>query len=584
MILCLLFTAQMMTPWAEKVDPAKVLPEYPRPAMERPAWMNLNGQWQFEEAADAIAPLGRNLAAKILVPFPWESALSGVRKNFRRAWYRREFEVPAAWNEKRMLLHFGAVDWEALVIVDGNPVGSHQGGYDAFTFDITSHLKAGVAKHELIVGVYDPGNQEGIASGKQANDRFEKAKGYFYTGASGIWQTVWLEPVPKQRHIAAIHTVPDSDGEKFVITVNPDSQQGGRYGVSILVRDGATIVATKQGDTNAPVEVAVPKPKLWSPDSPHLYDIDIALTQGEKVIDRVKSYAGMRKIAIRRNTINGRDGLMRIELNNRFVFQFGPLDQGYWPDGIYTAPIDEALRWDIEQIRSAGFNMIRKHIKVEPARWYYWCDRLGVLVWQDMPSTMKRRTEQEKTQFETELQRMIKGLWNHPSIVNWIVFNEHWGAYDVERLTEMVMALDPSRLVTANSGMDAGRPHIDYEVGHIKDNHHYRPPTNPMANNRRAAVNGEYGAIGYKEPGHVWDTVGPWVHDTYKGMEDATVEYQKFAAMLLKFRKEDHLSGAVYTQWTDVENEMNGLYTYDRRKAKLDMVRVKKANEKCVFP
>jgi beta-galactosidase/beta-glucuronidase len=287
----------------------------------------------------------------------------------------------------------------------------------------------------------------------------------------------------------------------------------------------------------------------------------------------------MRKISLRRHVINGRDGLMKIDLNNRFVFQMGPLDQGYWPDGLYTAPTDEALRWDIQQMKKMGYNMVRKHIKVEPQRWYFWADKLGLLVWQDMPSTFKKRSEDEKTQFETELQRMVKSHWNHPSIVNWIVFNEHWGAYDVERLTEMVMALDPSRLVTGNSGMDAGRPHIDYEVGHIKDNHHYRPPTNPMANNRRAAVNGEYGAIGYKAPGHIWDPDGPWVHDTYKGLEEATTEYEKFIAMLNKFRIEDHLSGAVYTQWTDVENEMNGIYTYDRRLMKLDPTRVTSANE-----
>jgi len=570
--------APLMTPWAGKVDPDNVLPEYPRPIMERADWLSLNGLWQFQEAwAGDLAPFGKELQGRILVPFSWQSALSGVRKQFDsyRAWYRREFSIPAPWGDKPVLLHFGAVDWEAAIYVNGQSTGMRQGGYDAFSLDITAFLK-GRTKHELVVGVYDPANSEGIAAGKQSNEKFKDPRGFSYTPSSGIWQTVWLEPVP-ERHISDLHTVPDVDGQRIEVTVNPDSQAGG-LSVEVVARDGQQAVGKATGAPNTRISVPIPNPKLWWPDNPHLYRLEVSLTKGGQVVDTVKSYFGMRKIAIKRCVIGGRDGLMKIELNNRFLFQMGPLDQGFWPDGIYTAPTDEALRWDIEQMKRFGYNMVRKHIKVEPQRWYYWCDRLGLLVWQDMPSTFKKRTEAEKTQFELELQRMIKTHWNHPSIVNWIVFNEHWGAYDVERLTEMVMALDPSRLVTGNSGMDAGRRHIDYEVGHIKDNHHYRPPTNPMANNRRAAVNGEYGAIGYKAPGHVWDVDGPWVHDTYKGKEDATAEYEKFIGMVVNFKNEDHLSGAVYTQWTDVENEMNGIYTYDRKLIKLDRERVTKAN------
>ena len=256
----------------------------------------------------------------------------------------------------------------------------------------------------------------------------------------------------------------------------------------------------------------------------------------------------------------------------------GPLDQGYWPDGLYTAPTDEALAWEIRMMKEWGFNMVRKHIKVEPQRWFYHCDRLGLLVWQDMPSTFKKRTEAEKTQFETELKDMVKQHWNHPSVVNWVVFNEHWGAYDVPRLTEMVMGLDPSRLVTGNSGIDAGKPNLDYETGHIKDNHHYRPPTAPYVTDKRAAVNGEYGAIGYLLEGHIWDVDGPWVHYNYDGIDAATEEYEKFVTELLDYKTRLGLSGAVYTQWTDLENEMNGLYTYDRKKIKLHKERVTKAN------
>lgn len=570
--------APLMTPWAEKIDPKAVLPEYPRPLMQRAEWMNLNGVWQFEEAQPGgELPRGRSLKELILVPFPWESAISGIRRQLtsQTAWYRREFRIPPAWVGKKVLLHFGAVDWEASVFVNGRLVGVHQGGYDAFSFDITALVRA-PGDNELIVKVYDPGNSKAIACGKQANDRFSSPRGYSYCPASGIWQTVWLEPVP-ETFIRSLRTIPDVDTQMVSVQVDVESPGAG-LAVEVRIRDGDRAAGQAAGRPGEPVSVSMANPKLWSPEHPHLYTLEVVLTQRGKTIDSVRSYFGMRKIAIRRYVINGRDGLMKIELNNRFLFQMGVLDQGYWPDGIYTAPTDDALRWEIEEMKRAGYNMVRKHIKVEPQRWYYWCDKLGVLVWQDMPSTFKKRNDAERIQFETELQRMVKGLWNHPSIVNWIVFNEHWGAYDVERLTAMVMALDPSRLVTGNSGIDAGHPDIDYEVGHLKDNHHYRPPTNPTPTNRRAAVNGEYGAIGYKAPGHIWDPDGPWVHDTYRGIDDATAEYEKFISMLLRFRNEDHLSGAVYTQWTDVENEMNGIYTYDRKLPKLKLDRVAAAN------
>ena len=561
------------TPWAQEVDPLNVLPEYPRPIMQRDAWLNLNGLWQFQKAElSDRAPFNRDLNDQILVPFPWESALSGQRKQFDsyRAWYRRTFTVPEDWAGQRLLLHFGAVDWEATVYVNGRCAGIHQGGYDAFSFDITPYLESST-EQELIVFVYDPGNSEGIAVGKQNNSRFADPQRYAYAPASGIWQTVWLEAVP-DIYIQHIKTIPDVDNETLIVTVNPSTQNTGNLSAEIIVKDGAKTVGRGSGSFNKEIYVPVPDPKLWSPDSPFLYDIEIRIKDSLKTVDVVSSYVGMRKISMGKY-----QGIQRILLNDEFLFQMGPLDQGYWPDGLYTAPTDEALKWDVEKIKEFGFNMIRKHIKLEPQRWYYWCDKLGVLVWQDMPSTFRQRTETEKTQFELELQRMIKGFWNHPSIVNWIVFNEHWGAYDVERLTEMVMALDPSRLVTGNSGIDARRPDLDYEVGHIKDNHHYRPPTGPYGNNRRAVVNGEYGAIGYNLEGHIWDSDGPWVHYNYAGKEEATSEYERFIEMIHGFQEEG-LSGAVYTQWTDLENEMNGLYTYDRKKIKLDKKRVTQAN------
>ncbi|MCV9389302.1 sugar-binding domain-containing protein [Reichenbachiella ulvae] len=565
--------APLVTSWAEDVDSKNPLPEYPRPIMEREAWQNLNGLWEFQEAneTDRI-PYDQNLSETILVPYPWESALSGIRRQLesQRAWYRRTFSVPEKWKGQRVLMHFGAVDWEATVYINGRFVGTHQGGFDAFYFDITAALEDG--EQEVIVQVFDPGTDEAVTVGKQNNQRFDDPQRYAYSPASGIWQTVWLEAVP-QIYIEDIHTTPDVESEMIEVTVNASSQIDDGAMAKITVLDGDKEIGSSLGKLNLPFYVSVPDPKLWSPDSPFLYDVKIELIREEKSIDEVKSYVGMRKISMSKFM-----NMQRIMLNDEFVFQMGPLDQGYWPDGIYTAPTDEALKWDIEKTKEFGYNMIRKHIKVEPQRWYYWCDKMGILVWQDMPSTFKKRSEQDKEIFELELQRMIKTHWNHPSIINWVVFNEHWGAYDVVRNTENVMKLDPTRLVTGNSGIDAGKPDVDYVVGHIKDNHSYRPPSVPFGNDLRAVVNGEYGAIGYKIKGHIWDTDGPWVHHNYEGKEAATMEYERFIDMILEFQEEG-LSAAVYTQWTDVENEMNGIYTYDRKEIKLDKERVTKANQ-----
>lgn len=565
--------APLFTPWAHEVKPDNILPEYPRPMMERPAWKNLNGVWQFMEAKEGdplpVAVRIRKFPENILVPFPWESALSGVRKQLdtRRAWYRRNFNVPAEWEGQRILLHFGAVDWEARVYINGKFVGMHQGGYDPFFFDITAFLhKKG--QQEIIVEVWDPGNDKAIACGKQNNERFDDPQRFTYTPASGIWQTVWLEPVP-EIYIRDLKIVADIDHALLQVKVFTSALADE---VKVRVLDNGRDVAFASGHPNQIINLEITEPRLWSPMDPFLYDVEMTVHSGGQLTDRVKSYAGMRKISLCEDK-----GIQRICLNNEFIFQMGPLDQGYWPDGIYTAPSDEALKWEIENMKDFGYNMVRKHIKVEPQRWYYWADKLGLLVWQDMPGTFKQRDEEEKNQFELELQRMIKTHWNHPSIVNWIVFNEHWGVYDVERLTNFVMEMDPSRLVTGNTGIDAGRPSVDYEVGHIKSNHSYRPPNVALVSNKRATVCGEYGAIGYNMEGHIWDPDGPWVHYNYEGKDAATEEYEKFIRMILDFRKKG-LCAAVYTQWTDVENEMNGIYTYDRKVIKHHKERIRAAN------
>jgi beta-galactosidase/beta-glucuronidase len=570
----------LTTPWAADVDPASVLAEYPRPQLVRERWLSLNGLWEFEEARPGDpAPAGRVLGERILVPYPWESALSGIRRQLasQRAHYRRAFSVPADWRTdgQRVLLNFEAIDWEAVVFVNGRFAGQHRGGYDPFSFDITPHLSPGEPQ-ELTVTVFDPGNDQGIAVGKQANDRFADPQRYSYSPSSGIWLPLWIEPVPA-RHVTDYHAVPDIDQQTLTVTVFPDAH-GPNLTAEVIARSGGAAIGRAEGPVNAPLVVPVPSPRLWSPVDPFLYDLDVVLLQDGREVDRIRGYFGMRKISLGQVRVNGRGPVQKLFLNNRFLFQMGPLDQGFWPEGLHTHPSDAALRWDVEQTKAWGFNLTRKHIKVESRRWFYHCDRAGLLVWQDMPSTFKVRTLEERAQFEAELARMIRTHWNSPSVVVWVVFNEHWGAYDVERLTNAVMALDPSRLVTGNSGIDAGRPHFDYQVGHIIDNHHYRPPTYPFATSARAAVNGEYGAIGYRVEGHVWDVDGPWVHDTYANREAATAEYERFVAQLREFKDNRLLSGAVYTQWTDVENEMNGLHTYDRRVEKLDRARVTAAN------
>jgi beta-galactosidase/beta-glucuronidase len=564
----------LITPWGEKINPDNVHPEYPRPVMQRSEWMNLNGLWQFQMALEGDAlPVNKKLSGQILVPFPWESALSGVRKQFdsNRAWYKRNFEVPQAWQNKRIILNFGAVDWEAKVFVNGRAVGIHQGGYDSFSFDITPYLKK-KGLQELIVGVYDPTDNEAIAYGKQSREKFDNPSRYSYTPSSGIWQTVWLEPV-NDNHIRDILIVTDIDRGEVTVNVESNNSRN-TWNVEVEAFEDGKAIATGMGRVFRDLSLPIPNARWWSPDDPFLYDLKVTLRDSlGNVVDKIESYFGMRKIALAKE-----HGVQRLYLNNKFLFQMGPLDQGFWPDGIHTAPSDEALLWDVRNIKEWGFNMIRKHIKVEPQRWYYHCDKEGVLVWQDMPGTFGERNHDDKVQFESELQHMIKSHRNHPSIVNWVVFNEHWGVYDVERLTNFVMAIDPTRLVTGNTGIDAGKPSIDFEVGHIKSNHSYRPPNVALVSAQRAVVCGEYGAIGYNIDGHIWDVDGPWVHYNYEGLEAATTEYERFINMIHGFQQKG-LNAAVYTQWTDVENEMNGLYTYDRKVIKLDKERVTKANK-----
>lgn len=556
----------LMTRWAKDVSPDRVWTEYPRPQFVRQDWLSLNGLWDY-----AIRPRdeGRpsTFDGRILVPFAIESALSGVMKpvgESNRLWYRRSFAVPQGWRG-RTLLHFGAVDWEATVWVNGREVGAHRGGYDEFSFDISPALNA-TGPQEILVSVWDPTDTGTQPRGKQVN----RPRGIWYTSVTGIWQTVWIEPVPTAS-IEELVMVPDIDAG--VLRVTTRSRPGVTNAiVEAVVLDGAREVGRGRGRPGETFTIAIPNAKLWSPESPALYDLKLtsSLTGDGDGPDRVTSYFAMRKSSLCRDA----EGIQRLCLNNAPLFQVGPLDQGWWPDGLYTAPTDDALRYDIEVTKQLGFNMARKHVKVEPTRWYYWADRLGLLVWQDMPSTTLRgaRTPESAQQFETELKALIDDRRNHPSIVMWVPFNEAWGQYDTPRITEWVKTYDPSRLVDNASGW------TDAKVGDVIDIHAYPGPGSPKPEATRAAVLGEFGGLGLPLAGHTWQNEANWGYRSFTTQAALTDAYTALLERVHPLLRAPGLSAAVYTQTTDVEIEVNGLMTYDREVIKADAARVRAAN------
>ena len=541
-----------MTRWAAEVGPTNALPEYPRPQLVRHDWLNLNGLWQYAIAPIAVSDV-TNYEGDILVPFPVESALSGVMRPLddkSALWYHREFAVPNAWHGERVRLHFGAVDWHARVMINGHEIGQHRGGYDAFSFDITDLLKWD-GKENISVAVSDPteGDQP---RGKQSR----KPEGIFYTATSGIWQTVWLEPVP-QICIDSLQMTPDLAAGALRLHVAANSLSSSLKIEAVALANGND-AGSVAGPANSELLLPIRSPHRWSPDDPFLYDLHVTLSDGQHELDTVTSYFGMRKIGLRKDS----GGVTRIALNDQFIFEIGALDQGFWPDGLYTAPTDEALHYDIQFLKRAGFNLVRKHVKVEPDRWYYWCDKLGLLVWQDMPSA-KNTTPQGRTQFEVELQRMIEGRRNHPSIIMWVLFNEGWGQYDTERLTGWIKSLDKSRLVDDASGW------TDKRVGDVIDMHSYPGPEAPVRESDRAAVLGEFGGLGLGLVGHTWST-NFWGYLRMTNTSTLAERGSKLFERLRILRDSYGLSGAVYTQTADVETECNGLLTYDRGIAKLD--------------
>jgi beta-galactosidase/beta-glucuronidase len=572
---------QLMTSWSKEVDYREPLPEYPRPQMKRNNWFNLNGLWDY-----AIRSKSQNYCdsfdGKILVPFPLESALSGVKKTLtpsKKIWYHRKFSIPSTWIGQKMLLHFGAVDWEASIWVNKQEVGYHKGGFTPFYFEISDYILPS-NENELLIAVWDPTDMGDQVHGKQSL----KPKIITYTAVSGIWQTVWLEPVPNT-YIESLKMIPDIDNETLmlnVIAVNPKPEDK----VNLKIFEDDTQVLSKIGNLNQEILVKIESPKLWSPEVPFLYEVIVEIKRNDKVIDTIRSYFGMRKISLGIE----RNGIKRVLLNNKSLFQYGTLDQGYWPDGLYTAPTDEALKFDIEMTKKLGFNMIRKHVKIEPARWYYYCDKLGILVWQDMPNggywsllnhlVMKftprkwfkgKKNEVVKKNYYSELISMINFLFNSPSIIIWVPFNEGWGQFDTENVVETIKNLDSSRLINNASGW------FDKGVGDIRDIHNYPDPKMPNRLKGRAAVVGEFGGLGLEVKNHIWKFNKKFVYRNYKNSTELLGKYQKLILKLKTLMKKG-LSAAIYTQITDIEHEINGLLTYDRKVIKMDKERIIELN------
>ena len=570
---------RIMTQWGENLDPSEVLPEYPRPQMVRDQWMNLNGLWEYAITPAEAEP--EKMDGNILVPFAVESALSGVGRAVgenEALWYEREFIVPEEWAGQRVQLNFGAVDWKAEVYVDGAFVGEHTGGYAPFSFDVTDMLAKG-KKHSLKVKVTDRTDKWFQPRGKQVS----QPEGIWYTAVTGIWQTVWMEPVPAS-HIDSYYAVADIDEGTLAVTVDAALEDGDVVEV-VLLADGAPVAKAEGRE----VTLAVPEMRLWSPSDPYLYDLEIKVLRDGVAADAVKGYTAMRKISYAAD----KDGHKRMLLNNEPLFQYGPLDQGWWPDGLYTAPSDEALAFDIEKTKEMGFNMIRKHVKVEPSRWYWHCDRLGMLVWQDMPSIADNSTnvwdnrtyengtdtpvpDDAKANYYKEWGEIMSAFKVFPCIVTWVPFNEAWGQFDTEEVVKFTRAQDPTRLINYASGGNFVKC-----SGDILDLHNYPHPEMYLYDKDYINVLGEYGGIGWPVEGHLWQPDRNWGYVQFKSADEVLDTYEKYADMLIDLI-DDGFAGAIYTQTTDVEIEVNGLMTYDRKVVKLDMERLSAINRKVI--
>lgn len=580
--------AKLVTPWTEDMNPEAPLQEYPRPQLVRENWQNLNGQWDY-----TILPKGSipeiGFAGSITVPFPVESYLSGVQKEVgpdMELWYEKEFELSSKPGKNRVILHFGAVDWESEVWVNGTSVGVHQGGFDGFSYDITDQIVSG-KKQTIRVRVWDPSDGGPQPRGKQ----IQKPHGIWYTPVTGIWQTVWIEQVP-QTYLASIYS--NTDWENGVQVFYPEVE-GATDGVEVEVSlslDGVAAGSFK-AQANKPAPVKLSTLQAWSPDNPVLYDVTVKLINGKKVLEEVDSYAAYRDVRMGKDA----DGFQRIFLNGNPLFQYGPLDQGWWPDGLYTAPTDEALLFDIVKTKEMGFNMIRKHVKVEPARWYYHADKEGMLVWQDMPSgdmgnrwevrpgvyrhdMYKDRSKESEEIFKTEWKEIIREFKFFPSIVVWVPFNEAWGQFKTTEIVNLTRMEDDSRLINSASGGNFEMKSQDI-VGDIMDLHNYPDPVMPnpsVFGANKIMVLGEFGGLGLPVENHTWQEKDNWGYQSFANKQELFARYSLLMEDLKKLIPMG-LAAAVYTQTTDVEVEVNGMMTYDRQVYKFDFDALKKLHQ-----
>ncbi len=581
----------LKTPWAQDVNPKQPHPEYPRPQMVRDAWQNLNGTWQF-----AITPQGDgrpdDFPGEILVPYPLESTLSGVGRQLQpdeTLWYRRTFKLSQERHQGRTLLHFGAVDWSCEVFINSQPVGKHTGGYDPFNLDITEALKD--EDNELVISVQDPSNTKPIQRGKQVLD----PKFIWYTTVSGIWQTVWLEFVP-ETYIESIQITPDIDNNMVNLRAKISNPTSSSILTATASEEGR-VVASGEAAPDETLTLTLPKPKHWSPENPFLYDLTVRLVENGTPADQVESYFGMRKFSLAPNS----QGRLRFCLNNQPYFLYGPLDQGYWPDGLYTPPTDDAMQWEIDFIKKAGFNMLRKHIKVEPARYYAHCDRKGVIVWQDMVSggispkpiwfvfaqlfenmrddrlywRLGRGNADNRAQFKQEYRRMLEALYNVVSIAIWCPFNEGWGQFDAAEIAAWTKAFDPTRLVDHASGW------FDQGAGDFKSQHvYFKPLPEPEMDPARGWVLSEFGGYSLHLPQHAWNPDKDFGYKKFEDSEALTEGYRRLLEEQLIPWIRAGLSAAVYTQTTDVETEVNGFLTYDRKVAKMDIKAIQQIHQR----
>jgi beta-galactosidase/beta-glucuronidase len=576
---------KLTTPWTSQVDTQHPFPEYPRPQLVRTNWINLNGTWQYNILPKSGDIIPASFNGNILVPFAVEASLSGVSRTVGSdsvLWYQRTFDLPSSYRKGNVLLHFGAVDWQCDVFINGKKAGRHQGGYDPFSFDITHFLKKGTTQ-QISVRVWDPSDEGPQPRGKQV----KQPHSIWYTSVTGIWQTVWIEPVPKT-YIISTRQTPDVDDQLLKVSAQTANFKDGDQ-LSISAWDGQQKIAEQTIAMNDEASLSIANPKLWGPGHPFLYDLRITILRKGKMVDEVKSYFAMRKISISPDA----QGIQRMILNNEFQFQFGPLDQGLWPDGLYTAPTDAALKYDIEKTKDMGFNMIRKHVKVEPARWYYYCDLLGMLVWQDMPSgdlgnrwdprpgiigraSDKDRTPESEDIYRKEWKEIMDDLHNFPCIVVWVPFNEAWGQFKTKEIVQWTMQHDRSRLVNQASGGNFE------DVGHLMDLHNYPEPAMPRADlfgKKQAIVLGEFGGLGLPIENHTWQDKNNWGYQNFKNAEELLARYTTFIEAMPEMIRQG-LSSAVYTQTTDVEIETNGLMTYDRKVIKMPVEKLRALHEK----